>query len=317
MTSNVDSTSDGNFTMAEFKISIDLSHLVARGSAFTGAVFPHLALAVQAIADRAEGTWKAFAAGAPMPNGKVINSRSGSYTRSIMQRNTGDFSREIYTELPYAQAIESGSPQRDLKTMLNSSLKVRISARGRRYLIIPFRHSANPRNVARDNAMPTSVAEWWKNKRASSVTNPKKALEDLFGIEFAPGAQASNTRPSGTGAHDIVTRGVLQVPKHEYQWGDRLSRADLAGLGVHGEAARRLQGMVMFRKPGGKAGGAHGKYITFRTMAEGSRGWIVPAQEGKWPAKQTAELYQPLAEQAFQAAVAEDVRSIIPGSTTT
>lgn len=284
------------------------------GSAFTKDVFPHLAYAVQVIADRCEGTWKSFASGVPMPNGKSIHSRTGGYVRSIMQRSAGDFSREIYSELPYAQAIESGAPRRDLKTMLNSSLKVRISAAGKRYLIIPFRHSPNPNNVARDNVMPASVHEWWKDKRPSHIVNPKAGIAEMFGIEFAPGAIVQNTRPSGTGALDILTRGVVQVPKHEYQWGDRLSRQTLKALGATEHETRRMQGMVNFRKPNANAGGSHSQFITFRTMVEGSKGWIAPAQDGKWPARQTAQIYQPLAEKAFEAAVAEDILRVLPGA---
>lgn len=287
------------------------------GSAFTAAAMPHLALAVQAVADRAEGTWKSFAAGSPMPNGKTVGNRSGSYLRSIMQRNTGDFSREIYTDLPYAQAIESGTPRRDLKSMLNSSVKVRISAAGHRYLIIPFRHSANSGNVARDNAMPAAVHAWWQDKKASSIINPmREMMEELFKSKFKD-EDVYNTRPSGTGAYDPATRYVLQVKKHDYQWGDRLSRQTLSGLGVHGEAAKRMAGMVHFRQLGKQGGAAHSQYITFRVMSENSKGWIAPAQEGKWPARTTAEIYQPLAEQVFQAAVTEDVRRVMPGATTT
>lgn len=307
--------------MAEpFKIQVDLSHLMAVGSAFTAAVFPHLALAVQMVADRAEGTWKAFAAGAPLPSGKVIHSRTGAYTRSIMQRNTGDFSREIYSELPYAQAIESGSPRRDLKEMLRSSLKVRVSAAGKRYLIIPFRHSSNPNNVMRDNVMPPSVHEWWKDKQPSHVLRPGSKVDplmSLFGnIEFAPEAKFNTHRLSGTGAYDIKTRMRLTVPEHHYQWGDRLSKTALAGLGVGGESARRMAGMVHFTKQGGKGGSSHSQYITFRVMSEASRpgSWIAPAQEGKWPARTTSQIYQPLAEIVFQAAVEADIRAVLPGA---
>lgn len=304
--------------MAEFKINVDLSHLMRVGSAFTKDVFPHLALAVQTVADRVEARWKLYASGAPMPNGKTIGNRSGAYLRSIMQRNTGDFSRDVYTELPYAQAIESGAPRRDLKTMLNSSLKVRISAAGKRYLIIPFRHSPNPNNVMRDNAMPPQVVEWWKDKRASSIVRPGSKPDPLMSlftnIEFAPEAKLGTHRLSGTGAYDIKTRMRLMVPEHHYDWGDRLSKATLAGLGVGGEAARRMQGMVNFRKPGKSGGAAHSQFITFRTMVEGSKGWIAPAQEGKWPARQVSEIYQPVAEKAFADAVAEDIRRVIPGA---
>jgi hypothetical protein len=285
--------------MPDFRIQIDLSHLMAVGSAFTKDVFPHLAFAVQGVADAVETRWKQFASGMTMPNGRVINPRSGQYARSIMQRNTGDFSRTVYTELPYAQEIEQGAPRRDMKSLLNSSLKVRVSAAGRRYLIIPFRHSPNPNNVMRDNAMPAAVHDWWGSAKPSHV---------LQGLNFK--------RPSGTGALDIKTHGPLMVPAHRYNWGDRLSASTLRALGVRGQAAKRMEGMYNFRSPGKTGGAAHSSYITFRTMTEGGKGWIRPATEGKWPARQVAEIYQPVAEQLFKAAVEEDIRRVVPGATT-
>lgn len=308
--------------MAEFRIAIDLSHLMTTGSALTRAVFPHLAVAVQGVADAAETRWKQFASGMVMPNGRVINPRSGQYARSIMQRETGEFSRTIYSDLPYAQEIEEGAPRRDMKTMLNSSLKVRISAAGRRYLIIPFRHSPNPNNVMRDNAMPPGVLDWWGSAQPSHVLprfnrgSGGSGLAGLFGLEFAPEARTGGFRPSGTGAFDIRTRQLLQVAKHNYRWGDRLSANTLEALGVRGQAAKRMEGMVHFTRQGKTGGAAHSRYITFRTMVEGSRGWIRLATEGKWPARQVAEIYQPVAEQLFRAAVQEDIRMVLPGATT-
>jgi hypothetical protein len=306
--------------MSSFSISIDLSHLMQVGSALTKDVFPHLAFAVQSVADAAETKWKEFASGVPMPNGRVINPRSGQYGRSIMQRNTGDFSRTVYTELPYALEIEQGAPRRDMKTLLNSSLKVRISAAGKRYLIIPFRHSPNPNNVMGDSSFPQSVADFWKTAKPSHVlprfSRGAGGMSHLFGLEWASEVRSGGFRPSGTGAFDIRTRMPLQVAKHNYHWGDRLSKGTLDALGVTGTAAKRMEGMYNFRRPGKTGGAAHSTFITFRTMVEGSKGWIRPATEGKWPARQTAAIYQPVAEEVFKAAVEEDLRHALPGSAT-
>jgi hypothetical protein len=273
-----------------FTISIDLSHLVPGGPI---SVFPHLALAVQAIADRCEGRWKEYAAGQrPLPNGKRINPRSGEYLRSIMQRRTGDYAAEVYSELPYAQQIEEGAPRRDLKHILSSSLKVRTNARGGRYLIIPFRHS-HPGNVMRDNPMPESVRDWWADQASSAVMSTYR-------------------RPSGTGALDIKTRQLLTVAGFRYRWGSRLAAADLQAMGITGRSAQRMEGMVNFRRPGHTGGAAHSQYITFRTMTEHSKGWIAPAQAGEWPARTTAETYKPVAEKLFARAVEADILAAMP-----
>lgn len=284
--------------MPEFSISVDLGHIMAEGTPITADLFPNLAMAVQAVADRAEARWKAYAAGAAMPNGKSVGIRSGQYMRSIMQRSLGDFSKEVYSNLPYARVIEEGAPRRDLKELLRSSSKVRISAAGHRYLIIPFRFGS-PGNVMRDSPMPDSVRDWWIDKKSSSITG-----------QFL--------RVSGTGAISIKTRKPLTVAARTYSWGDRLSREALTELGMSDAQTKRMQGMVNFRRPSQSGGAAHSKYLTFRIMSERSpaSSWISPAQEGKWPARTTADEFRGVADKVFRAAVEADIKAALPGTST-
>ena len=281
--------------MPNFSINVELGNLLPEGSPLNADIFPTLSFAVQRIAEEAHQQWVAYASGAPMPNGKTIASRSGEYARSIQLNQTGDFSAEVYSELAYAQAIEEGSPERDLKTILQSSLKVRLTLDGRRYLIIPFRFD-HPNSVM-GNGMPESVQSWWSDKKASSITGTFQ-------------------RPSGTGALNIKTRSLITVPGRKYSWGTRLGAGDLEGMGITGPRAKQMEGMVMFRKPNsGSGGAAHTKYLTFRTMVEGSKGWVAKAVEGKFPARQVADQLRPVAEEAFAKAVAEDVARAIGGQT--
>lgn len=278
--------------MAEFRISVELGHLIGLRASIRRENFPFLAKAVQTVAEEAHRTWHAFASGVPMPDGKSVNARSGDYARSILLRQTGDFEAEVYSMLPYAAAIEDGSPARDLKRMLNTSLKVRLSKKGKRYLIIPFRHG-HPNSVMGNN-MPRVVHDWWKSKARSSSHIKGEFL-----------------RPSGTGAFDIKTRKPIMVPAWKYKWGTKLSRADLADLGISGKHGRRLEGMYRFRKLGGKAGyGQHTQFITFRVMSEGKPGWITRAKPGLYPARQTAALMRPIAEDVFAEAMAEDIQRL-------
>jgi hypothetical protein len=293
--------------MPDFRIAIDLSRLMPPNGAFDSSVFPALAQAVQSIIDAAEAQWKAYATGAPLPSGKSIGIRSGQYNRSIMQRKTGDFSGEVFSELAYADTIERGTPARDLKDMLRYSLKVRISQRtGRRYLIIPFRHSENPNNVMRDNPMPQAVVNWWIDRARSAV---------ISGHERRPvHSDIHGTIVPWHAVYDIRTRNLLTVPQRRYQWGARLTKAELEGLGADAKQIKRMAGMVNFRRPAQKGGASHSQYITFRTMSEGSPGWKVPARAGYWPARTTADKLRPVAEQLFRAAVEEDIRQILPGA---
>lgn len=281
--------------MSYFAISIDLSFLRAADAPFSREMLPNLSFAVQQITEAVHRQWAAYAGGAPMPNGKVIHSRTGEYMRSILLRQVSEFSGEVYSDLPYARIIEDGAPQRDLKTILNSSLKVRTTKDGRRYLIIPFRWGT-PNSVMGNN-MPAVVHEWWKQGRqASAVTGTFK-------------------RHSGTGAMDIKTRKPLMVPGWRYNWGTRLGKDDIAGLGIGGKTAKNLEGMYNFRKPRAKSGASsHSQFITFRVMMEGSPGWIAPAREGLHPARTVADQFRPIAERAFNEALSEDMRRLLNGS---
>lgn len=285
----------------EFRILVDLGHL-ALPNAITADEFPHLSYAVELLANQVEAQWKGFAAGQPMPNGQVIQTRTGEYVRSIMQRVDGALSRTIYTDLPYADAIEHGSPARDLKTMLNSSLKVRVSKDGRRYLIIPFRHNA-PGSVL-GNSMPEAVAQWWQGKAASHITG--------HGWR-ASGTGAVATADRTTGGLRLQRGQPVEVRKRTYSWGTRLGKRDLDQLQVGPDAQGRMAGMVNFRRPGKTGGAAHSSFITFRVMAEGAPGWTVKAQDGKYPARTTAEIYRPVAEDIFARAMEEDVRLFLGG----
>ena len=280
---------------AEFRISVEMGHLLPAHAPLTRDVFPALSAAVERIAAAAQHQWVRYASGEALPDGKVIRNRTGEYARSILLRQLGDFSAEVFSDLAYAHAIEAGAPARDLKRILFSSLKVRLTHDGRRYLIIPFRWN-RPGSVL-GHAMPESVKGWWQGRTASSITGTYR-------------------RASGTGAFDIKTRERVTVPGWRYSWGDRLSADDLKGLGVHGRAVRHMEGMVNFRNPGAGATGtgAHSQYITFRVMVEGSPGWMMPAQEGRWPARKTADLLRPVAEQAFQRAMEEDIAHIVGGT---
>lgn len=282
-----------------FRIAVELGHLIPPGSPITADIFPHLSRTVQRVAEEAHARWLAYANGAPLPSGLVISNRTGEYARSIQLHQIGPFSAEVYTDLRYAHLIEEGTQARDMKRMLGSSLKVRINAKGKRYLIIPFRW--NTPNSVLGHAMPEAVHNWWQQ--------PGRNPTHIVGTYL---------RPSGTGAYDIKTRQLLTVPGWRYgsandpkRWGDRLGKGELEGMGIKGQQASRMAGMVQFRKLGGSGGSSHSQFLTFRVMTEDSRGWQQKAQPGKFPAKTVADQMQPIADAAFKRAVEEDVKQLM------
>jgi len=281
-----------------FAIAVDLGDIIPPGG-LTKEDFPNLAAAVLKITQAAHGQWSRFAEGVPLPSGRSIPVRTPEYANNILYRMTGDFSGEVYNDLPIAHVIEDGAPAYDMKKMLGSSLKVRVDAKGKRYLIIPFRHY-HP-NAVIGAAMPQSVHDWWHAEKRTQST--------VDGI---------GERQSGTGAYDIKTRAPLMVPQRKYTWGTKLSKSTAEGLGLTKQQASRVAGMYNFRKPeGGPGYGQHSQFITFRVMHESSKGWIRPAREGLHPAQVTAELIRPVAEEAFKRAVAADVAAHTGGKSST
>lgn len=289
--------------LSTFHIGFDSPLLNTLGTSNGADVFPTLAQAVERLTQAAHEQWTRYALGAPLPDGGVITARSGEYARSIMLRRLGDFAGEVFSELPYADAIEQGRPARDLHDLLHSSLKVRISKAGKRYLIVPFRFGT-PGTSMGGNVMPDAVHQWWQGKEASHVTGAKTRLYGARSWE----SMAPLSHPL---LSDRRTRAPLTVAARTYHWGARLDAGTLAALGIHGQQQKRMAGMTNFKVPGAEGGASHSGFITFRVMVEGSPGWRVPAQPGRHPARAVSEVLQPVAEAAFKAALEEDVRRML------
>jgi hypothetical protein len=260
--------------MAEFKISVDLSGVTGTASDIVNQqVFPLLTQAVRAMANATAQNWQQA-----VYQAKLWSGEKDAYMSSIQMKMTGPFAALVWSDYKYAEEIETGRPPRDLKRMLDTSLKVRTSKKGKRYLIIPFRHNT-PGNDALGQSMPPDVYELAKEMAPSSIVGQKQRL-------------------SGTGAFDIKSRQRLTVPQNVYSWGGRLDFMKVGNFEKAPNAKRIHQGMYRFdtTTPGGARSSV---YLTFRTMVEGSPGWIIPAQPGLYLAKKTADDMQPIAEEAF------------------
>lgn len=275
--------------MSQYSIGIQIA--LPPDIPFGPDAFPTLAGAVAEMAMLAKAQWLAYAQGEPLPNGQVIGIRSGTYHRSIQLEQVGPFAFRVFSNLAYAEAIETGSPARDLKKMLDSSLKVRRTKDGKRYLIIPFRWGTPGTIGFGNNVMPQAVHDFFKPQSV--------ARSRIISL---------GRRESGTGAYDLKTRQTILVPQRNYAWGARLTAQHLGAMGIGGQAAKHMAGMTNFRKKDARGGAAHSQYLTFRVMTEDSPGWQAPAIPGKYPAKITAEKIKGIAEQAFKQAMEEDVR---------
>lgn len=183
----------------QYKITLDLGSRLEMSAGINSKVFPLVNQAVNGIAQATAARWIESVQRAKMWSGE-----KDAYAKSITYRMTGDFSAVVETDYRLAAEIENGRPARDLKKMLDTSMKVRVSRTGLRYLIIPFRHNAD------------TVPQAAKSMSLSTITGRGRRL-------------------SGTGAWSLKTQAPATVRQRPYNWGDRLG-----GDGV----AKNQQGMV-------------------------------------------------------------------------
>lgn len=263
-----------------YSISVDLDDLLSSSGSIMAAVMPQLSLAVRKVTEATSLRWKDAVYKAPLWAGE-----KSAYVDSIRWRMVGDFSGEVSSDFKAAAEIDAGRPARDMKRMLDTSLKVRVSASkknaGKRYLIIPFRHNI-PGNDALARPMPAAVYDLAKDLHPSKI----------FG---------QTQRPSGTGAWGIKSKKPLLVRQNQYSWGGRLP-AGLAPKLSPKHATDPYAGMVRM-KTNAKGSPRSSAYLTFRVMMEGSPKWIVPAKPGLHLVQGVVSTMQPLAEVAFKKAV--------------
>jgi hypothetical protein len=282
--------------MAYFNINVDVSPLLNLAPTLSKEIFPRLHEAVGAVAAAAHRDWSAAVMNAPL-----WSKEREEYAKSITWDYTGAFKAEVIATYKYANDIETGRPERDLKKMLDTSLKVRRTASGKRFLIIPFRHNT-PGNNASGSAMPFAVYEQARELAKSLITGKGERLAGQT-VHLIPGAGMVIARKQPQFASDPKTMGRSVVPQRDYQWGGALKRGDLSSLGK--DVKNKYAGMVRMETSSGKQ--TSSSYMTFRVMMEGSSGWIVPAKPGLFLAKQVAERMTPLAEEVFREAVKLDL----------
>lgn len=270
-----------------FNISLQLPSVDQLIKVINGATFPLAAQAVRAIASETSFRWKESVARARLWQGEKT-----PYIQSIKVRMLSDLSAEVYSDYKYAQEIEEGRPPRDLKLMLNTSTKVRVSQKGRKFLVIPMRHNT-PGNESLAPAMPTSVYELAKEMTPTEVTGMGQRYSGETVI-LSPTSGMTHTGQNPNFLSNPATKSAYMVPRASYQWGGKLARSQLKAAGLDAQQRRIYGGMVRMKE---STGGS--QYLTFRVMAEGSPGWITKPVPGKHIAQKVAQQMQPLATAAI------------------
>lgn len=270
-------------------ISLDLGATLDLQNIVNRQVFPLLHQAVRAVAQKTAANWQANVYGA-----KLWMGEKDAYAKTIDWRMTGDFSAVVSSGYRYDQDIENGRPPRDLKRMLDTSFKVRRTKDGRRFLVIPFRHSMQ-------KLMAAGLYDMAKSLDASTITSQsQRASGEVTDLSSKTGmTPAARQTPFLTNAK---TKQAQTVTRNHYAWGESLRRGVNMRAGVMPGAQRWAQGLHRFdtSTPGG---GKSSSYLTFRIMMEGSSGWVIPAQPGQKLAQKTAQAMQPKAHAVFAEAI--------------
>lgn len=283
-----------------YKISLDGGALLGLTGHINNQVMPLIGQAVRAVAQQAAADWTTA-----IHKAKLWSGEKDAYAQSIKINFVSDFEAVVESDYKHAQEIETGRPQYDLKKMLDTSLKVRLTKGGKRFLAIPFRHNT-PGNGAHAAPMPAGVAAMAKAMEPSRVVNvTKRQSGEVTHLSPKTGMHAAAEQKPYLSS--IKSQQAAMVAKRNYAWGARLTAGQLKAAGMTHQEAKRYAGMVKMdtSTPGGAKSSA---FMTFRIMMEGSNGWIVPAKPGLYIVKKVTDDLRPKAEQAFQAAVAATVK---------
>lgn len=204
------------------------------------------------------------------------------YIKSIQADGVpGKLEGTIWSDHKWAERIETGMPQRDLKEMLNTSSKVRISKQGKKYLIIPFRHNT-PGNSAYAADMPTVIYDQAKGLKASYVT----------GAFWQKSLQTGSKIGSGIG------RGkATMVKRLTYRWGESLPAGLAPKMKPH-HTTDIYAGMKRFDTSSGKQKSS--AYLTFRNMVEGSPKWLTTPKPGQFIAEGAAKKGEEILRQEIE-----------------
>jgi hypothetical protein len=211
------------------------------------------------------------------------------YRESISwQQSENGLTGYVIATYKHAGEIETGRPARDLKRMLNTSQKVRRTKDGRRFLVIPFQHNTKKLQAAGLYGMAKALSSSSVTGTGRRPSGQTMLLSKLFGMKVSP-----HQTPF---LSSLKTKSAMMVPSFNYSWGARLTKAQ---VGEH----KWAQGIYKMAQntPNSK----HSGYLSFRVMIEGSNGWIVPAQPGRFIAKKVAEDMQPKAKAIFAEAVSK------------
>jgi hypothetical protein len=243
-------------------INIDVSAMDFLGIELMRVTHEAADRATAALANRVHQRWLNA-----IQNAKLSDAEKHDYANTLTVTRVNSCDYLVSSDYRKAVEIETGRPLRDLKQMLQTSLKTRRTKDGRKYLCIPFRHGTPKTTVL--TPMPKAIYDDYASKMGPSIV------------------QRMSTRLSATG-HTVPQSVTLWDKKgNEFTTGKGRNKkthlsigalpAGLAPKLAPHHATDIYAGMrKVLDAPSDKAAG----YLTWRRMIEGQTGWIVPAKPG-------------------------------------
>lgn len=254
----------------------------------------HLENQIEIAAAFVEQTWRAVVLGsrnappgAPTLKFDRLEQRE-EYAASIVSTevlnmpHSGRFVRDIVSTRPIAKKTENGYPAWDMKPMLLGGSKVRLSSKGKRYNVIPFRHGAP--GSQRFRSMPADVHAAASQLRAGSLPGN---LRGLKGSEFSALGRSGGEALVGT---------ERRFPPLAKKFRDGFGR-----VRRYQHRAGRFEGMIKSQKQG------HSQYVTLRTVSENSdpNAWWHPGRPPQphidWVSRYCKAKIEPLLRRAAEA----------------
>jgi len=236
---------------------------------------PATSHALKAGANLIYDTWHGFALGGSLTGVESLKNPNDGYARSIRNKQTSDFSHEIYSESIAAERIEDGTQEHDMKTTHPYGKRSRVSKKGIPYLIIPFRWGTPGKEgdtrVGFKNVMPINIYNVMKNTKKIKKSKALNSTHNESNFKGQP------------------------QERREYEWGGRLK------FGMSDDITPNMEGMTRMT---GRAG-----YFTFRVISANSPSgsWIRPAVAARPVTKAIADNTQRTIEAIVEMGIMEDL----------
>ena len=242
---------------------------------------PNLKAAINQSAQFVQATWQQVVMGTlQVPGASEIKENIGlrrlyadSIILSSQLRHGGNLSQTVVATKKIAEQLEKGTGPWDMKPMLLNGPKARISKKGNRYNIIPFRHGTS------DNYAPNS--------------NFKTMPKDIY-------QQARELKASVKAGNKIKWGGKLTGTEGQYVPGKNATSGYQHKNG-------KYEGMVRIEKT--YAAATQSKYLTFRVVSEKSdpQSWWHPGYTAHHIAASVSDFCKPGVEEMLREAAIADL----------